>query len=40
VINVPGMYEDRLTRVGGHWLLSSRKVTQDTLPPSALPHRK
>jgi len=37
VINVLGMYEDRLRRVEGRWLFQSRKVTQDTLSPAAIP---
>ena len=37
VANVLGMYEDTLVKVDGRWLFKARKVTQDTLPPSAIP---
>lgn len=37
VANVLGMYEDALVKIDGRWLFKIRKVTQDTLPPSAIP---
>ena len=37
VANVLGIYQDHIVKQEGRWLFRSRKVTQDTLPPGALP---
>ena len=39
VVNVLGMYRDRLAKVDGRWLFRSRTVSFDTLPPEAIPPR-
>ena len=39
VTNVLGMYADRLVRQDGRWLFKSRQVSQDGLPPEAIPPR-
>lgn len=38
-MNVLGVYQDQLSKVASRWLFKSRKVTQGTLPPEAIPPR-